>query len=133
MDPISNEAMGNATSIFNLMRNVGGSTGIAATQTMLARGRQRHTNILGVHVSEYDPLTQQRLRQLQAVFAAQGADPVTAAQRARGALWGTVQRQAAILTFNDIFRLLAVLLIVFVPACFLMRRPRGKRRAPVPE
>jgi DHA2 family multidrug resistance protein len=133
MDPISNEAMGNATSIFNLMRNVGGSTGIAATQTMLARGRQRHTNILGVHVSEYDPLTQERLRQLRSAFAAQGADPVTAAQRARGALWGAVQRQAAILTFNDLFRLLAVLLLVFVPVGFLMRRPRGKPRAPASE
>jgi DHA2 family multidrug resistance protein len=133
MDPISNEAMGNATSIFNLMRNIGGSTGIAATQTMLARGRQRHTNILGVHVSEYDPLTRERLRQLQAAFAAQGTDPVTAAQRARGALWGAVQRQAAILTFNDLFRLLAILLIVFVPVAFLMRRPRGKPKTPASE
>ena len=124
MDPISNEAMGNATSIFNLMRNVGGSTGIAATQTLLARGRQRHVNVLGTHVSNYNLATQQRLRQLQGAFIAQGSDPVTAVQRAHGVLWATVQRHAAILTFNDVFRLLGWIFLIVVPLGFIMRRPR---------
>jgi hypothetical protein len=43
------------------------------------------------------------LHQYQAAFIAVGADPVTAAQRAQGILWATVQRQAAILTFKDAF------------------------------
>jgi DHA2 family multidrug resistance protein len=133
MDPISREKMGNATSIFNLMRNIGGSVGIAATQTMLSRGNQRHINLLGVHVNEYDPVTQERLRQFQSAFTARGADPVTAAMRARGALWGTVQKQAAILTFNDAFRLLGVLLLILVPLSFLMRRPRSGPQGPVSE
>jgi DHA2 family multidrug resistance protein len=133
MDPISNESMGNATSIFNLMRNIGGSVGIASTQTMMARGRQRHTNILGAHVSPYDPLTQERLRQLQGAFTTQGADPVTALQRAQGTLWMAVQRQASILTFNDIFRLMGFIMVTFVPVCYLMRRPRGKPSVPVSE
>jgi MFS transporter, DHA2 family, multidrug resistance protein len=133
MDPISNEAMGNATSIFNLMRNIGGSTGIAVTQTMLARGRQRHTSVLGAHVSVYNTATQERLRQLQAAFAAQGADPVTAAQRAQGALWATVQKQAAILTFNDAFRLLGMIFLIVVPLGYVMRRPRSRKSQPVSE
>jgi MFS transporter, DHA2 family, multidrug resistance protein len=133
MDPISKEKMGNATSIFNLMRNIGGSVGIAVTQTMLARGNQRHINILGVHVNEYDPLTQERLRQLQSAFAARGADPVAAAQRAQGALWGTVQRQAAMLTFNDAFRLLSVIMLILVPLSFIMRRPRSRHDGPASE
>jgi len=128
MDPIPNEEMGNATSVFNLMRNIGGSVGIAATQTLLSRGRQLHINVLGSHVSPYSAFTQERLRQLQAAFVAQGADPVTAAQRANGALWSTVQQQAAILTFNDVFRLMAVIFIVLVPLSYLMRRPRGRRK-----
>ena len=133
MDPISNEAMGNATSIFNLMRNVGGSAGIAASQTMLARGRQRYTNILGAHVTDFSPITQERLRQLQSAFAARGADPVTAARRAEGALWGTVQRQAAILTFNNCFFLFGLIMLVLVPVGFLMRRPRSGRKAAASE
>ena len=133
MDPISNEAMGNATSIFNLMRNIGGSAGIAVTQTMLARGRQRHTSVLGAHVSVYNTATQERLRQLQSAFAAQGADPVTAAQRAQGALWATVQKQAAILTFNDAFRLLGMIFLMVVPLGYVMRRPRSRKSQPVSE
>jgi len=130
MDPIPNQTMGNATSIFNLMRNIGGSIGIAVTQTMLARGRQRNTNILGAHVSSYDPVTRERFRQLQAMFIAKGSDPVTAAQRANAVLWAMVQQQAAILTFNKIFRLMGLLLLLLVPIGFLMRRPQSKRQAP---
>ena len=51
MDPIPREQMGNATSLFNLMRNIGGSIGIATTGTMLARQQQAQINVLGAHVS----------------------------------------------------------------------------------
>jgi DHA2 family multidrug resistance protein len=130
MDPIPNETMGNATSIFNLMRNVGGSTGIAVSQTMLARGRQRHINILGAHVSAFNPATQERLRQLQSAFAGRGTDPVTAVQRAQGALWGTVQQQAAVLTFNECFFIFGVIMLILAPLGFFMRRPRSGRHNP---
>ncbi len=127
MDPIPNEAMGNATSIFNLMRNVGGSIGIAVTQTLLSRGRQYHTNLLIAHVTTNDTLTQERLRQLQGAFVIQGTDPVTAAQRAHGILWAMVQRQSAILAFNKAFSLLAVIFLILVPFGCAMRRPRSRR------
>jgi DHA2 family multidrug resistance protein len=127
MDPIPNEAMGNATSIFNLMRNVGGGVGIAVTQTVMARQRQLHTNVLISNVSITDPNVHERLRQLQSAFIGQGSDPVTAAQRSHGALWAAIQQQAAILAFNDAFRLMAVIFFILVPLGFLMRRARGRR------
>jgi DHA2 family multidrug resistance protein len=126
MDPISNQKMGNATSLFNLMRNIGGSVGIAVTQTLIARGRQVHTNVLGEHVSPFSFATNHLLHQLQAGFMAAGADATTAAARAHGALWGMVQRQAAMLSFNDAFRLLALIFLVLTPLAFLMRRPRTR-------
>src|SRR5438874_7867658 len=54
MDKIPREKMGNATSLFNLMRNIGGSIGIAVTGTMIARNQQKVTATLGTHVSVYD-------------------------------------------------------------------------------
>jgi DHA2 family multidrug resistance protein len=126
MDPIPNEAMGNATSIFNLMRNVGGGIGIAVTQTVMSRERQLHTNILISNVSITDPRVHERLRQLQSAFIGQGSDPVTAMQRSHGVLWATVEQQAAILAFNDAFRLMAVIFFVLVPLGFFMRRARGR-------
>ena len=47
MDPIPKEEMGNATSMFNLMRNLGGGFGIAAATTFLFRRQQFHTHVLG--------------------------------------------------------------------------------------
>jgi hypothetical protein len=55
MDPIPRERMGNATSLFNLMRNIGGSIGIAVTGTMLARQQQAHYVMLGTNVDPLQP------------------------------------------------------------------------------
>src|SRR5690349_10255718 len=54
MDPVPRERMGNATSLFNLMRNIGGSVGIATTGTLLARHNQSTTALLGANVTAYD-------------------------------------------------------------------------------
>ena len=62
MAAIPREKMGNATSLFNLMRNIGGSIGIAVTGTMLVRQQQAVTTLLGAHVSAYDPASQADVR-----------------------------------------------------------------------
>src|SRR2546422_4529346 len=58
MDRIPRERMGNATSLFNLMRNLGGSIGIAVTGTMLSRQQQANINVFGANVDAYSPQTQ---------------------------------------------------------------------------
>src|SRR5712691_4303369 len=72
MAPISRERMGNATSIFNLMRNIGGSIGIATTGTMLARNNQSTTALLGANVTPYSPASQALLAQMKGAFMAAG-------------------------------------------------------------
>jgi DHA2 family multidrug resistance protein len=126
MDPIPRENMGNATSIFNLMRNIGGSMGIAAATTLLTRHREEHTNALVSHIDPYSAQAQALLDQLRAAFVARGADLVTASERARAAVWGMVQRQAMMLSFTDIFRWLAFLFLALLPLLLLMRSPRRK-------
>ena len=88
MDPIANESMGNATSIFNLMRNVGGSAGIAVTQTLLARGRQHHINVLGAHVSAYSTLTQETIASTPGCFRPPGRRSGHGGAARRTALYG---------------------------------------------
>jgi len=124
MDRISPRNMGHATSLFNLLRNIGGAMGIALIQTVLARDRQEHFNVLGAHVNPYAPSTQIVMRGLRSAFMAAGADPVTAANRANGAVFGIVQKQAAMIAFNDGFRLLAVVFLLLTPLVFLMRKPQ---------
>jgi DHA2 family multidrug resistance protein len=122
-DPIPRERMGNATSIFNVMRNIGASVGIASVTTLLARHTQAHTQILGAHVDAFDVAARLRLEATRQAMVASGSDPVTAGRQAAAAIFGQVQRQAAMLSYNDAFILMAGMfcaMLLFVP---LLRRP----------
>ncbi len=125
MDPVPRERMGNATSLFNLMRNLGGSIGIAVTGTLLGRHTQTYTNMLGSHVTSYSAEARQLLDSLYQGYLAAGSDPVTATQRAYAAAFGIVQRQATMLSFVELFRGLGVMFLVLVPLVMLMKRPRS--------
>jgi MFS transporter, DHA2 family, multidrug resistance protein len=131
MDRIMPERMGNATSLFNLMRNIGGSVGIAVSGTLLARRSQAFTAVIGSHVSGYGGQTQSMFEQLEHAFIAAGADIVTAAQRAEAAMFGMVQRQATMVAFVSIFQLMGIVFIGMVPLVLLMKRPRSKAGASV--
>jgi MFS transporter, DHA2 family, multidrug resistance protein len=127
MDPISKQDMGNATSMFNLMRNVGGSVGIASATTYLFRREQFHTNVLGAHVNAFSPRAQMYVNGLQSTMMVRGLDSQTALHRAYGALWGMVQRQAAMISFVDTFRAMAIVFLLVLPLLFVMRKPRHHR------
>ena len=124
MDPIPRERMGNATSLFNLMRNIGGSVGIALTGTMLTRQTQATTNLLGANVNLYSPAAREMFMQTRAAFIASGADPTTATSRANAAMFGMVQRQASMVSFVSIFQLLGILFFALLPLILLMKRPK---------
>jgi MFS transporter, DHA2 family, multidrug resistance protein len=128
MAAISPERMGNATSLFNLMRNIGGSVGIAMTATILGRQRQATSSVLGEHLTVFDPATQQMLAQLKAAFMAGGIDAVTATERAYAALAGMLARQASMVSFVMLFRGLGVIFLVMIALVVIMKRPKQGAR-----
>ena len=123
MAPIPKEQMGNATSLFNLMRNQAGGIGIAFVTTMLARRRAFHTAVLTSHVSQYTTTSATFLEGVKNSFIARGADAVTATQRAYAVAAGLVAREAATLSFIDLFWMLALLFVAMVPLLLFMKRP----------
>src|SRR5260370_8264901 len=102
-DEIPRERIGNATSIFNLMRNIGASVGISSVQTLQFRNMQTHINYLGQHVAETSPRTQQTLAGLPQTFIAKGADGVAATPPSPRRTWGNGQGQANRPTFKQAF------------------------------
>jgi DHA2 family multidrug resistance protein len=124
MASITPQKMANATSLFNLMRNIGGSVGIAMTGTYLARNRQVVGSILGENVSIYDPQTQSTLNQIIQGLVAAGVDLTTATQRSYGILHGMVLRQASMVSFVTLFRAMGILFVIMIPLVMLMRRPQ---------
>jgi len=124
-DPISKEQMGNATSIFNVMRNIGGSIGIASVTTVVARAAQTNTRILGAHITPYNPGVRSMMRGTAGLFASRGGSPPsTAANQAYGAIFGMVQQQAAMLADVHAFRLLGLIFLGAIPLILLMHRSR---------
>ena len=107
--------MGNATSIFNLTRNMGGSIGIAMVQTVQARFTQKHISYLSAHVTPFDP---QATQLLDGITAQMGRPALSRA------LFRMVQAQAAMLSFVDVFRILALLFLALLPLLLIMKRPQ---------
>jgi len=129
MDPIPKQEMGNATSLFNLMRNLGGGFGIAAATTFLFRRQQFHTARLGEHVDIVNTQVQSWLNSAQAAMVMRGVDPVSAGRRGYGALWGALQRQSSMLAFIDTFRGMAIVFLLVLPFLLIMKRPTHGRAA----
>ncbi len=124
MSAIPKEKMGNATSIYNLMRNIGGSFGIATMTTFLARRSQVHQNQMVSHVSAYDHTTQLTLRGMTAWFQMHGSNSVEASRKALGAIYGMVQQQAMMLSFVEAFWVMGVIFLCMLPLLFLLRNAR---------
>ena len=127
MSQVSQQAMGNATSLFNLMRNIGGSIGIAMVTTLDARFAQKYINQLGAHVTPYDPSAAALLDGLRS--NASGSGPVAANQSAIGTVFGMVQRQAAMSAFIQLFMLLALIFLAMIPLILIMKRPSKGAKA----
>jgi len=126
MGRLRKDQMGNAAGIFNLMRNIGGSVGIASLTTLLVRGAQTHQNYLAAHLTADNPATQQTLSGLAARLHAAGASLSNAHLQALGAIYRSVQQQASVLAYADSFRLLAYLSLVSIPAALLFQRLRSR-------
>jgi DHA2 family multidrug resistance protein len=122
MSKLRRQDIGNAAGIYNLMRNIGGSVGIATVTTFLVRGAQTHQNYIAGNVSPSNPQVQALLAGLQAKFMQAGLDAYSAQQAALGAVYRSIQQQASLLAYADNFRLMGYLALVCIPLLFLLAR-----------
>jgi DHA2 family multidrug resistance protein len=124
---ISPQKMGSATGLFNLMRNEGGSVGIALAATLFARQSQVHQTRLAEHVSGLDPAVLERLSSIaHGLFPYAGVDSSTAEKLSVGILYGQIQRQSALMAFVDVFAMLTWIFLLLLPFVFLLKgRTRG--------
>jgi DHA2 family multidrug resistance protein len=121
------EEIGQGTGLFNLLRNEGGSIGIASSATVLARHAQVHQARLADHVSAFDPTTQQRLSAAaHGLFGVSGHDPATVHTMAQALIYGEVQRQALVQSYIDVFWMLTFAFIFFLP--FILMLSAGKAK-----
>lgn len=122
MAGIKKEEMGNATGIYNLLRNLGGSFGVAFVTTMLQRRAQFHQFRLVENLTVFDPQLQIASENLSHLFELKGFGPVSE-YAGLASIYKELLRQSSMLGFNDAFHLLSVMMIGVFFLIFLLKRP----------
>jgi DHA2 family multidrug resistance protein len=117
---------GSASALFNMLRNLGGSIGIACLSTQLDLREKLHSLRLGEAVSIFSSATAERLSALASHFAAQGADAVSAGLQGAGAIAMTVRKEAFVLAYGECFFVMGVLLLSMTVLVWLCKPARGE-------
>jgi DHA2 family multidrug resistance protein len=119
------------SSFSNFARNIGGSVGTAGLTTFLIRTQQTHQAHLAEHIVKGSPSYQQYIARVSAAMVMQGQTAVQAASTAAGYAYQQLGRQAAMLSYENAFFALGMLVLFLVPLPFIMRKP-PKRAGPPP-
>jgi MFS transporter, DHA2 family, multidrug resistance protein len=110
-----------ASATISVGRNLGGSIGISLVQALLARREQFHQARLVAGLQPLNPAYAHGVRAIARTLVARGAPAVAASKMAVGTVYQIVQRQAAMMAFNDVFWVLTVFVAVTLPTIFLLK------------
>ena len=115
------DQMGNATGLYNLMRNLGGSFGIAFVTTMIDRRAQVHQAYMVAHVTPFDPAAVNTLAALHTALAP-FTDAVNATAQASQLVYTRTLEQARLWAFVDNFRVFGIVTLACLPLILLLKR-----------
>jgi len=130
--PINNAAFGSlkpseaqqASGLINLSRQLGGSFGIAVLSTYLTRHVQYHRADLASNFFAGNPAFDQRYSGAVASLMAHGSSLLQAQKTAYALLDLTLQKQAAMLAYNDSWLLILLSFLIVAPAVLVLRKPQ---------
>jgi DHA2 family multidrug resistance protein len=124
---LRNEEIGNASGLYNLFRNVGGSIGISVVNTIVARHEQLHHNELLHSLTPSSPNFQNQLHALQQYLYTQGYSAAEASHKALGLIGGELNAQARLWSYVDDFRYLALICFGCIPIVFMLKKAVGRK------
>ncbi len=116
-----------ASSLINVARNIGGSIGVSLSNAVIAQNTQLHQSVLVGHTVQSSSTYQQVLEQVAEYFVHQGSSALEAKSQAIAWLGQTIDRQASLLAYVDVFRYCAVATALLVPLALLLRSSSGSK------
>lgn len=129
---VPREKTNNATGLINVARNIGGSVGISLVTTFQARWAEVHQNDLMGRLTPYNPGYESMLHSTARTLQHSGSSATTALQQAHGLLYGELVRQASMVSYVNVFWILAITCLAMIPLMFIMKKMRpGRGAAPV--
>ncbi len=120
---IPKEASNQVSGMVNLMRNMGGSIGISAVETLIAQRQQIHQAYLARNTFQYNPQLQQMLSQMTA-RASSRAGPVQALQQSYGRVYQILGRQATVLAYIDTFWIMGGVCLLAISLILLVKKTK---------
>jgi DHA2 family multidrug resistance protein len=122
---VPNRKMAQASGLMSVVRQIGGSFGVAIFGTVLTRRSLYHAAMYGQQIDPNSPAFEQTLRRLQShAINATGGTAAEALAKAKMALAGFVQKQAFIQAVDDIFLLAALFVVIAVVPVMLVRKTK---------
>jgi DHA2 family multidrug resistance protein len=116
------EAIGDGSSIFNALRNIAGSMGIAFMTTLLARRAQFHQFRFVEQLTPFDPVYQAYMQHATAMVGAKTG--VASSSAANGLIYQELVKQSSLFSFTDAFYVSAIMILCIIPFILLLKRPK---------
>jgi len=127
MGTLKNEQIGNASGLYNLLRNVGGSVGISMVNTVIARHMQSHRSELAHDIS-HRPAFQHSLSVYKGLMSSRVVSS-TATHRAYGMIQNSLDQQATVYAYVDDLRYMALLCVLCAPIIFAVKKVKANKGA----
>jgi DHA2 family multidrug resistance protein len=127
LSSLKGQQIGQGAAFTGMMRQLGGSFGVALITTFISRENMVHRSDLVSKLDVNNPYVQQRLHGIQQGYIAKGMAPNVALHDSYQSLDYMVSKQAAVLSYMDVFLYLGVLFLICVPFVLMVKGNRGKK------
>jgi len=118
--------IGQGAAFTGMMRQLGGSFGVAAISTFISSKNMVHRSNLVSHLNIQDPAVSERITGMQHAFMLKGMAPDVALHSSYQALEGIVNRQTMVLSYMDVFLYLGIMFLICIPFILLVRSKKDK-------
>lgn len=129
LSTLKGKEIGEGAAFTGMMRQLGGSFGVAAISTFISSQNMVHRSTLVTHLNIQDPLLQQRITGMQHAFIAKGMAPDLALHSAYQALEGIITKQSMVLSYMDVFLYIGIMFLICIPFVLLVKGSKVKKEA----
>ncbi len=133
LSTLKGKEIGQGASFTGMMRQLGGSFGVASITTFMARRHELYRSNLVSKLDTNSPLVQDRVHGMQQGFIAKGSSPEVALKQAYMALEGMVYKQASVLSYMDVFLYLGILFLLCIPFILFVKEKKGGQKIDISE
>jgi DHA2 family multidrug resistance protein len=127
LSTLKGRQIGEGAAFTGMMRQLGGSFGVAVIITFMSNRLITHEAHIANHLDRFSPAVQNRIAAMQQTFMAKGKPANIALQDAYQAMQGSVMKQASVLSYMDVFLFVGIMFLVCIPFVLMVKGNRGKK------